>query len=325
MAWTGKPIRLDSLAQQRKGSVQAVVAGVVQQISLGRARLHAAHHGRKRIDRLGLRCELRIDGRNLDTVEQRQRSGGHVIRTLRWAARILADVRILLPLEHRLGEITIRLVKCNDVASGREAFASGGERRGSLLHLDACVVQRLHQPQRHRGIDLLGRDHIRVRPGRWMHGTLAHLVEIRQKLCTIDPHGGGHRFKRGHLVRNNIAQVPRAALPGIGVIPRGHLRVIPDTCSQLLERNLNGRRQVCTGRFGQDTQAVMQGDVVPQRRPEIVHPVHQHTGLARRFDRMSRPHAERIHRRHKQRIHVGIDRVHPRRQKQTRCVCTLLV
>src|SRR5262245_37509573 len=91
------------------------------------------------------RGELLLDRIGLHVVEQRQRGCGDVIGSLRRATGIFSDVRVVLPLQHRLGEGPERLIERYDVTAWRVLLTPGLKGRRGSLHFDARIEESFGQ------------------------------------------------------------------------------------------------------------------------------------------------------------------------------------
>ncbi len=121
--------------------------------------LDAAGDDPRLLDGLEDGLEGRGDRVHLDAEEQRQRVGGHVVRSLGLIARVLPQVRIALPLEERLREAARRLLHPDDVRSRLVAAAPRLERRPCPVHLHLAQPQHLEEPGDGRGVALPRRRH----------------------------------------------------------------------------------------------------------------------------------------------------------------------
>ena len=145
--------------------------------------------------------------------------GRHIVRPAWRTAGVLAQIRILLHLEERLGERRVGLVHRNHIRAERERFAIGLECLRSAIHLYVAHAQ---DPQ-HIGqaslVVLVGGNDPRggpfVPP---IHGTLVDPVEVFQpKSSVLGGVAEQSQRARVHVV-HDVRKTPRAAGPGIRVV-----------------------------------------------------------------------------------------------------------
>ncbi len=155
-----------------------------------------------------------------------------VVRALRRAAGILAQVRVVLSLEERLGEGAVRLIERNDVAPAREARAVDPDRLGGAPHLDAAPLEDAEQRGDRARVRLSGRDHERGGPRLATGGTLPRHRALGQRREALQPGAMvarrfGEEGPRGaRLVVHDVGESPGAAAPGCQEVPRCHAGVV---------------------------------------------------------------------------------------------------
>ncbi len=233
------------------------------------------------VDLFQLRLERTLDLHGVHAHQQRQCLRGHVVRPLRGSAGILAQVGIMLAFEQRLGVATVGLRELDDVRAGAVRRTIGSEVRFRALHFHHTEAQRVEHLHRGRRILLVGRDHERVRPAAALHLVFAQPIEIAHVLQAVLRDVMQHLFVSDQLVVHDVAQVPLAALPRIGEIPRRALRVVAERVGiEVLEADARGRREARRRRLRQDAQPAVIRLVMSRRAPEVVHRVDRDAALA---------------------------------------------
>ncbi len=150
-----------------------------------------------------------------------------------------------------------------------------------LFHIHRANAQRIDQSCDCRRIALVGRHNVGIRPIRVMQRSLTDLIKVVQVALAEDSRAVRNGKECVNLIIDNIAETPLAALPGIGKIPTGNFGIVPDAARQPVKRNVDRRSNIRACRFGQDAQSVMVGDVISERRPEVIDAVRQHTRFSR--------------------------------------------
>ena len=208
-------------------------------------------------ERLERRVEGRGHGQRVDAQEQRQRVRGDVVGRLRRSARVLAQVRVALPLEQRLGEAARRLLHPHDQRPGRVARPVRGERRPRALDLDLARAQHLDEPPQRRGVALLLRDHERVglAPRR---GAPVHPERRAQPVLAVLRRVLQDRERGLQLGVDDVGEPPGAARPGSGEVRGSAARVVLRAAAlELLGLELQRRRDPRRGGLRQDAHAAV--------------------------------------------------------------------
>ena len=262
-----------------------------------------------------------------DTHQERQRVRGDVVRWERRAAGVEAQVGIALWLEQRFRECRIGLPQRDDIAAGGEALRAerdGVQRRADL---DLAAVQDAEQRHEADRVLMLAGNDVGVGPAAPApHGPAAHSEKVCEPPVPVARRVLEQGIGRVGLVRHDVAQRPAPTRPGMAEVPGALSRIeAARTRGQLLERYVDGRREVGARRLGQDADAAVVMLVGARRRPGVVDRVDgdARPPFARQLPRHRR--AERIHAVYQQGIDVGLDRVEVGRQEETRSVAVLLV
>ena len=229
----------------------------------------------------------RRDVRDVDAEQQRQRVRGDVVRPLRRAARILVQIGVVLPLEQRLGERAVRLRREHDVAAGRIASSrrrsSARWTRGSRPGRAAASR---HAAERLR-VGLRFRNHDRRRP--LVAAPRAAACRARDRPASRSPRARRARFiarRRGTAPsspRSGSARCRRTSTARRAT-PTGSSTPVLARCSragaELVERNVDRRREPRARRLGEDADAAVVVRVLPRRRPRVVRRVVRDAGEA---------------------------------------------
>ena len=248
-----------------------------------------------------------------------QRVTRHIVRRLGRTAGKLSQVRVMLPLEHRLGERPGRLRQLDDVRAGGVLLAAGGERCGGPVDLDIGGAQDPEHLARLVRIALLGRDDEGERRLLAVHPVGVDPVEVLEPLRPV--FRDVRHPREGHRVAvvDDIAEAPVAGAIGQREVP-----------ARLLRTDRAGLRddrvgQVHARDLGQDARLAVVDHVLPRRRPQVVAREELDAPLSFRHQRRRHRLPHRHDALRDDRVHVGIVGVVERRHEDARAAGAHLV
>jgi len=146
-----------------------------------------------------------------------------------------------------------------------------------------------------------------------------------QPLSTIARCLSKHGPRGTALVRDDVADGPRATGPDGRKIPRGFSRVVAASWTESRERHLQRRCESCTRGFRQNAHAAMIQGILARGRPLIVCRIRRDARLPFSGHPPCHRHAQRIGADREHRIDVGFQRIHVRRNKNASGVRALLM
>ncbi len=233
----------------------------------------------------------------------------------------------MLRLEQRLGEPGIRLPQRHHVAPGREALAAERDRMERGANLDLPAMQNAEQRGEPDGILVLSRQNVGIGPPLPPADCPAFdRQEVLEPVVAV----AGSVLEQGvgavGLVRHDVTQRPMTARPGIAEVPGPLVRVEASAARrQLVEGQVDRRREVRARRLRQDADAAMVVLVGPGGRPRVVHCVDHDPRLALPRERPRHSGAQGVHTVDQQGIDVRLDGIEVGRQEEPRSVGVLLV
>ncbi len=239
--------------------------------------------------------------------------GGDVVGRLRRAARIEAQIGVVLRLQHRRGEAAGRLADQDDVRAGRELDAICHDRLDCLLNLDRASAQHIQQLGGGDRVGLAGGDDECVR-----RAGLDSVALDREEIAhpAVAPDGGGVERGPGgdRVVVDDVAQRPVAASPRQRVVPCRDFRIESPPLGQLGFGEHDRCRDSHAGRLRQDADPAVVVLVGARGGIGVEDDVGRHAGLAGRRQIGSHRLAHQRHLGAEDRVDIRVVGVDERRQ-----------
>ena len=172
---------------------------------------------------LGLEGLLHLHG--IDAHLEGQAVRGDVVGALGRPFRVLAEVGVVLDLQHGLGERAVGLGRQDDTCAGCVANAADGELLLRLMDLHHGEPEDVQQLMRGDGVPLGPGDKVGVGVLLALDGLHPNSVEVLQPDVAVAGHVAQACHDGGVLVVDDVAECPAAPLPGHGIVPRLFPRV----------------------------------------------------------------------------------------------------